>query len=102
MKSVCCNPAQSLASSICYPQLHKFSTRATTWGSEGIARISYIDVTKPLHTNFEYWDSGFVIHRDHPILVPALMGLYNVAVAGMVYLSVFVVLEIKTQIKLLV
>jgi len=38
IKSVCgtdvSNPAQSLISSICYPQLHKFTTRATTCGCE--------------------------------------------------------------------
>lgn len=38
------NPAQSLISSICYPQLHKFTTAATTWGCEheAIARMAYI------------------------------------------------------------
>ena len=36
------NPAQSLISSICYPQLHKFTTAATTWGCEheAIARMA--------------------------------------------------------------
>jgi len=64
------NPVQSLISSICYPQLHKFTTRATTWGCEheAIARISFLDVAKLLHTNFEYQDSGLVIHRNHPYI----------------------------------
>jgi len=74
MKFVCgtdiSNPAQSLISSICYPQLHKFTTRETTWGCEhkAIARISFLDVANLLHTNFEYRDSGLVIHRNHPYI----------------------------------
>ncbi|XP_065916067.1 uncharacterized protein [Dysidea avara] len=95
MKSVCgtdvSNPAQSLISSICYPQLHKFTTRATTWGCEheAIARISFIDMAKPLHTNFEYRDSGLVIHRDHPYIGASPDGIVQCSCCG------YGVLEIK-------
>ena len=95
MKSVCCtdvsNPAKSLISSVCYPQLHKFSTKATTWGCEheAIARISFIDVTRPLHTNFEYRDSGFIIHRDYPYVGASPDGIVQCSCCG------YGVLEIK-------
>jgi len=94
MKSVCCtdvsNPTQSLISSICYPQLHKFTTRATTWGCEHetISRISFLDMAKLLHINCEY-HSGLVIHRNHPYIGPSPDGFVQCSCCG------YGVLEIK-------
>ena len=64
------NPAQSLISSICYPQLHKFTTAATTWGCEheAIARMAYIEMASSMHENFEYCDSGLFVSKDLPFI----------------------------------
>ena len=51
-------------------------------------KLLYIDATKPLHANFEYRDGGFVIHKDRPYIA------IGASPDG-------IVLEIKTQIKLL-
>jgi len=108
MKSVCgiSNPAQSLISSICYPQLHKFTTRATIWGCEHetIARISFLDVAKLLDTNFEYRDSGLVIHRNHPYIgaSPDRMLECSCCGYGVLEINVLIVSKSKILIKHLV
>jgi len=73
MKSICAtdpsNP-QSLIKQICYPYLNKLSTPATVWDCEheAIARMAYIEVMKPMHTNFEYRDSGLVVSTVYPYI----------------------------------
>jgi len=64
MKAVCVtdpsHPSQPLLSQICYPYLKKFTTPATTWGyeHEAAARLAYIEMMKPMHTNFQYRNGG--------------------------------------------
>ena len=74
MKAVCAtdpsHPSQSLLSQICYPHLKKFTTPATTWGCEheAVARLAYIEMMKPMHTNFQYRNSGFVVSTEYPYI----------------------------------
>lgn len=61
-------PSQSLVQSICYPELNKFSTKATEHGCkhESLAIRYYEEFMKTKHTNFRVMESGSVIHEDMP------------------------------------
>ena len=74
MKAVCAtdpsHPSQSLISQICYPHLNKFTTSATAWGCEheAVARLAYIEMMKPMHTNFQFRNSGLVVSTQYPYI----------------------------------
>ena len=78
------NPAQSLISSICYSQLHKFTTAATTWGCEheAIARMAYIKMASTMHENFEYCDSGLFVSKDLPFIGASPDGIVQCSCCG--------------------
>ena len=63
-------PSLSLLKSICYPQIHKFSTKATTWGCEhekdGL--LTYKTNQLPSHEALEISSCGFYISLDHSFL----------------------------------
>ena len=89
MKSVCStdpgNPAQSLIRQICYPHLHKFSTRATTWGCdhEAGAITAYIKSMND-HQNFTCKQSA-----THPYIGASPDGIIECDCCG------FGILEVK-------
>ena len=94
MKSVCStdpgNPAQSLIRQICYPHLHKFSTRATTWGCdhEADAITTYIESMND-HQNFTCKQSGLVVSATHPYIGATPDGIIECDCCG------FGILEVK-------
>ena len=59
-------PSQSLIKRICYPELAKFSTRATEHGCkhEAFAIQSYEELMKTKHINFKVKECGLIINED--------------------------------------
>jgi len=63
-------PSVSLIKSVCYPDLHRFSTEATRWGCEHelIAREKYEMIQNAFHKGFVVKDSGLIISPKFPHL----------------------------------
>ena len=72
MKRVCKTdpdkPSQSLVKQICYPELIKFTSKATQWGCnhENVALDFYTSKTQVHHENFMVEDCGFCISHHFP------------------------------------
>ena len=63
-------PSQSLIHAICYPELSKFSTKATEHGCkhEPLAIRTYEEFMKTKHTNFKVTQCGLLINEEMPWL----------------------------------
>ena len=63
-------PSLSLLKSICYPELQRFSTKATTWGCqhEKDALTAYKTKTAASHGNLNVTLCGFFVSSEHPFL----------------------------------
>eukprot|EP00117_Sycon_ciliatum_P019190 scpid45373/ scgid17476/ PHD finger protein ING1; Protein INHIBITOR OF GROWTH 1 len=63
-------PSASLVRSVCYPEAHKFRSKATQWGCdhEQKAIDNYSEHASATHQKVEVLPSGFVIHPDYPYL----------------------------------
>ena len=63
-------PSLSLLKSICYPDIHKFTTQATTWGCEHEkeALMSYKTQMMKNHLGFAISCCGFFVSVAHPFL----------------------------------
>ena len=63
-------PSLSLLNSVCYPEIHKFSTQATSWGCEHEkeALLAYKTQTAPSHEGFAIGSCGFFVSVEHPFL----------------------------------
>ncbi|XP_046857602.1 uncharacterized protein LOC124451003 [Xenia sp. Carnegie-2017] len=87
-KAACCtnrdSPSKSLITSICYPELKKFSTAATRWGCqhEEVARDKYRKWLNTNHENVSVTNSGFWIHLTHGFLVASPDGLVSCQCCG--------------------
>ncbi|XP_065189567.1 sushi, von Willebrand factor type A, EGF and pentraxin domain-containing protein 1-like [Sycon ciliatum] len=72
LKSAVCTdisqPSTSLVRSVCYPEAHKFRSKATQWGCdhEQKAIDNYSEHASATHQKVEVLPSGFVIHPDYP------------------------------------
>ena len=77
-------PSKSLIKAVCYPEMCKFSNRATRWGCEHerTARDAYGAWASSKHLNLIISDRGLVIHPTFHILEPVLMVLSSVVVVG--------------------
>lgn len=66
----CHRPSLSLLKSICYPEIHRFSTKATTWGCEHekYALIAYKDKMSVSHEDLNVTSCGFYLSTEHPFL----------------------------------
>lgn len=88
MKTVCCTsidtPSVSLIKKICYPDKHKFSTAATTWGlkHEDDALCSYVAERKKHHVNFSCSKSGVWLSEQNPFIAASPDGLVQCACCG--------------------
>lgn len=73
-KAVCAtsvvSPSESLTQRLCYPDNHRFTTKATAWGieKEEGARKMYIDAQSSRHVNFQCRKSGLHLSPTHPWL----------------------------------
>ena len=63
-------PSQSLIKAICYPDVFKFTTRATVHGCthEDSAIRAYECEMKKVHTNFKVSKYGLLINKQYPFL----------------------------------
>ena len=63
-------PSLSLLKSICYPEINRFSTQATSWGCEHEkeALLAYKAQMVTNHGGFEISCCGFVVSAEHPFL----------------------------------
>lgn len=63
-------PSVSLLKSICYPDIHKFTTQATIWGCEHEkeALMAYKTQMMKSHTGFAISCCGFFVSVAHPFL----------------------------------
>ena len=77
-------PSKSLIRTICYPEVMKFSSKATCWGCEHeqIAYDAYKSQFSSLHSNFHLSKSGLVIHVDHPFMGASPDGLISCSCCG--------------------
>ena len=68
-------PSLSLLNSICYPEIHKFSTQSTSWGCEHEkdALLAYKTEISPLHKGYKVPRCGFFVSVEHLFLVLHLM-----------------------------
>lgn len=73
-KAVCAtsveSPSESLTQRVCYPDNHRFTTKATAWGvekKEG-ARKMYMDAQSSRHVNFQCHKSRLHLSPTHPWL----------------------------------
>ena len=66
----CQQPSLSLLKSICYPETHRFSTKATTWGCqhEKDALTAYKTEMSASHADLNVTLCGFFISTEHPFL----------------------------------
>ena len=66
-----CLPSRTLVAAICFPELAKFSTSATSWGcdNEKIAREMYIKKDLKIIENFLYRNVDFLLMRNIHLLV---------------------------------
>ena len=63
-------PSMSLLNSVCYPEIYKFSTQATSWGCEHEkdALLAYKAQISPLHTDCKVSSCGFFVSTEYPFL----------------------------------
>ena len=66
----CDQPSLSLLKSICYPETHRFSTKATTWGCEHEkdALTAYKVQMSASHEDLNVTTCGFYVSTTHPFL----------------------------------
>ena len=77
-------PSLSLLKSICYPEVNRFSTRATKWGCkhEKDALLAYKKQSLKLHQEMSVTPTGFHIHPKHPFLGATPDALVNCKCCG--------------------
>ena len=81
MKAACHNdpgyPSISLIKQICYPQLFRFTSKATSWGCDhgSIALALYIEKMEEEHSNFCCLYSGLFIHEEYQFLAATPDGI---------------------------
>ena len=63
-------PSLSLLNSICYPEIHKFSTQSTYWGCEHEKDVllAYKTQISPLHKGYKISRCGFFVSVEHLFL----------------------------------
>ncbi len=74
-----CLPSRSLVGAICYPELAKFNSKATSWSCdhENIAREVYIQKNSPVHKELAVKECGFFISEYHPFIGASPDGLIS-------------------------
>lgn len=77
-------PSQRLIKEICYPELFRFTSAATRWGSvhEKPAREAYTKIMQSLHEDFTVEDSGLVFNCEWPHLGATPDGIINCKCCG--------------------
>ena len=74
LKQVICTdphqPSLSLLKSVCYPDIHRFSNKATAWGCEHEKEALQLYQTKvsALHEGLKISNCGFFVSAEHPYL----------------------------------
>ncbi|XP_064463712.1 uncharacterized protein LOC135374721 [Ornithodoros turicata] len=78
------NPSRSLISRMCYPTEHRFSTAATSWGTENEerAREAYFAAAATKHNNLMLHKSGLHISSTHPFLGASPDGIISCECCG--------------------
>ncbi len=78
------SPSVSLISNICYPELHRFRTPATTWGCkhEESTRDKYLQLALHSHTNVKVEDSGLFLSVEYPFIGASPDGLVTCDCCG--------------------
>ena len=63
-------PSLSLLKSVCYPEIHRFSSKATSWGCEHekIALQTYTTRISALHEGLKVSNCGFFVSVENPYL----------------------------------
>lgn len=63
-------PSLSLLKSICYPEIHRFSTKASTWGCEHEKDVltAYKDKMTASHEDVNITSCGFYVSAEHSFL----------------------------------
>lgn len=61
-------PSHSLIMSICHPELVKFTSEATKWGSNHEAAASYFQVQYNRHQGLKIEESGFFLSTEYGFL----------------------------------
>ena len=88
MKQVCrtseVTPSQRLCKEICYPEVFRFTSKATSWGldHESEARARYFEQTKDQHSDFTMSSSGLVLNPEWPHLGASPDGIVNCSCCG--------------------
>ena len=88
LKAVCCTkpekPSVSLVMTICYPELKKFRSRATTWGCkhENTGRKVYNTIQSQNHDGFSVSASGLHISLEEGFMAASPDGLVSCNCCG--------------------
>ena len=72
-------PSQRLIKELCYPELFKFTSKATSWGCEheSAACRRYFEQMKDQHGDFSMSNSGLVLNPEWPHLGASPDGIVN-------------------------
>ena len=85
-RSACCtdpaNPSKSLIMSVCYPQLFRFSNKATEWGCHHEQLALEIYLHRRQHDNMKVSNCGLFISIDYPFLGASPDGIVECACCG--------------------
>lgn len=87
-KAVCCTktekPSRSLIMTVCYPELKKFRSNATTWGCkhEDIGRKAYSVIQTEKHKDFKVSPSGLHISLEEGFMAATPDGLATCSCCG--------------------
>ena len=88
LKAVCCTktkkPSMSLLMTVCYPELKKFKSRATTWGCkhENTGRKAYCEIQSKKHEGFTVSASGLHISHQEGFMAATPDGLVTCSCCG--------------------
>lgn len=89
MKSACCTdptqPAPSLIKSVCYPDVYRFSSKATDWGCshEKVARDNFLTLYRLDHPSARIIEVGFFINPEVPHIGASPDGLLSCECCGL-------------------
>ena len=84
MKTSLTSPSVSLIKSICYPEVFRFSSKATDWGCshEKIALQQYVTSQTPHHESLKVSVSGLVLNQKWPFLGASPDGIVDCSCCG--------------------
>ena len=98
------SPSISLITSICYPELSRFKSAATTWGCkhEARARTAYCERQQKSHDDFFVTECGLFLLTEHPFCGASPDGVTNCTCCGEGVLEVKVSMHSGLSLNLLV